>query len=612
MVATVGSLQVLLSADTNNFTRALTAAGVDVLSLESKSNRAFASMERNATSRLGVISRNVNQLGMVAKAGFGGIASGAIAAVAPILTLSTALNTAKKAMDEFGDLADVAQRLGVNVERLQELRFAAEQSGMAIANFDVAFRRFIRRSAEAAQGGGAAVTAFKELNVQLRDGEGRMKESDRLLGDVADALTKVENPADKLRIAFKLFDTDGAAMVNVLAKGSAGLDEFAQKARDLGIIVDRHLINSVADLSEQYDTATRVIDVKFKQAMVSLAPAIVFAADVVARMADDVRDLVDAFSLLENKSSAALDTQMRTLGLQRLDIENKILAVKQEQRELTDTARDLGFGEESAVTAAELKKLEDQLARIGEQEQRILEIQEARRTTVLPQVEISDPAKQAADFIAKYMDELKKSAAEREHAAVSARIYNDAIKEGVEISREEADELARLTISRDEAERAAKRDTGTARERTSAYQQAVQRIRETTDALIAEQAATMGLIPGTVEYTFALNQARTSHDLLTAAQASGLQITPALRAEVERLATAYAHASGASRDAATDTKQANTDLAETGNVITDIGNALAGIFAKPIESLWDFVDEVMKPVAVLDRKHVDACVQAAF
>lgn len=324
-----------------------------------------------------------SSLAGVGKNLFTPMAAAATAAVAPILSVAGALGTAKAAMREFSQTGDVAARLGVDVERLQELRYAAEQGGMAVDNFDVAFRRFIRRSSEAAQGTGAAVGAFKELGISVRDADGNLKSSDKLLGEVADRMMKVKDPADKLRLAFKMFDTDGAAMVNVLATGSKGLDDFSAKARQLGIVVERHMIARAQELSAEFDTATRIIDLQFKQALVSLAPVMVGIAERAARLAGDIRSVVDSMRDLENQGSQSLDGRMRSLGAERIDIENRILAIKQEQRELTDNARDLGFGIDSAVVNKDLTDLENRLKAIADEETRILKILEGRKPTAL-------------------------------------------------------------------------------------------------------------------------------------------------------------------------------------------------------------------------------------
>ncbi len=393
--------------------------------------------------------------GAYGRAFFAGVGSGAVAALAPVLSLTAALATAKKAVDDFSKTGDVAARLGVHVERLQELRFAAEQSGMAVDNFDVAFRRFIRRSSEAALGGGAAVGAFRELGIELRDNEGRLKESDKLLGEVADALMQVKTPADRLRLAFKLFDTDGAAMVNVLANGSRGLDEFARKAQELGLIVDRHLIERAEALGDELDVATRIIDTKFKQALISLAPVIVMVADVAARLADDIRKVVDAFRALEDKTTTALDDRMQSLGMERLKVEREILEVQEQQREgasITDaaTGRESRYNEVLAERRAELD-------RIAGEEKRILEILESRQRATTRLEDSGSTVDASAEYLKNYRQELTLTQQQRRLATETERIFNDAVSKGADITRTQAEELAKLTIARDDAERAASR-----------------------------------------------------------------------------------------------------------------------------------------------------------
>ena len=41
-----------------------------------------------------------------------------------------------------------------------------------------------------------------------------------------------------MRLAFKLFDSEGVALVNLLRGGSGALEEMRERARDLGIVLD--------------------------------------------------------------------------------------------------------------------------------------------------------------------------------------------------------------------------------------------------------------------------------------------------------------------------------------------------------------------------------------
>ena len=59
---------------------------------------------------------------------------------------------AKRNIDTLDTLGKTASKLGVNVEFLQKMRFAAEQTGIETRTLDMGLQRFIRRVAEAAIG----------------------------------------------------------------------------------------------------------------------------------------------------------------------------------------------------------------------------------------------------------------------------------------------------------------------------------------------------------------------------------------------------------------------------------------------------------------------------
>lgn len=202
-------------------------------------------------------------------AAFGAAVGVAMAGAATAMgyAVSNVINSADK-------LGDVADRLGVSIEALQELRHAAERGGMGVQNFDVALRRFIRRASEAAQGTGAAKGAFEELGISLRDSEGRLKASEVLLGEVADAMQKVPNQADRLRLAFKMFDTDGAAMVNVLAGGSAGLNRMREEARNLGLVLSDDAVRGAQAFKDNIDLIGKAKDGLITKLTAQLLPAL--------------------------------------------------------------------------------------------------------------------------------------------------------------------------------------------------------------------------------------------------------------------------------------------------------------------------------------------------
>ncbi len=158
-----------------------------------------------------------------------------------------ATETAKLA-DEVSKVAD---KLGVGTSALQEFRFAAQLTGVSTRTADLALQRFTRRTAEAAKGEGEAKAALKELNVQLTDSRGQLRPVSELLADAAEGLKNAKTQGDRLRLSFKLFDSEGAALVNTLKGGRDAFNEMAQAARDTGGIFDEELIRSSVEFTDQ-------------------------------------------------------------------------------------------------------------------------------------------------------------------------------------------------------------------------------------------------------------------------------------------------------------------------------------------------------------------------
>jgi len=140
----------------------------------------------------------------------------------------------------------------------QELRFAAEQSGVATNTFDTALQRFIRRSAEAANGTGEAKDALAALGIQLTDTAGKMRAPDALLADVANGFARVDSQAERVRLAFKLFDTEGVAMVNMLQDGSGAIAAMRQEAQMLGGVIGKDTTDSAAQFGDAMNRLNHV------------------------------------------------------------------------------------------------------------------------------------------------------------------------------------------------------------------------------------------------------------------------------------------------------------------------------------------------------------------
>lgn len=197
-----------------------------------------------------------------------------------------------KNLEAAASIALTAEKVGLETDALQELRYAAEQNNVSTSTLDMAMQRFSRRIGEVAQGQGELLGVAKQYGVQLRDNEGRMRDNVSILKDFADIIGNAESEQEQLRIAFKLFDSEGAVLVNMLKEGSAGLDAFIQDARRLGIVMDRNMIDRAEEAYEDLKRLGSVIKTNVSIAVAALAPDIEEVATNTAEWVAANRDLI--------------------------------------------------------------------------------------------------------------------------------------------------------------------------------------------------------------------------------------------------------------------------------------------------------------------------------
>lgn len=134
-------------------------------------------------------------------------------------------------------IAKTADKLGLSTEALAGLQHAAELSGVAVRTFDMGLQRMTRRVAEAAVGTGEAQAAIKELSLDAQE-LGRMTVDQQFIA-IAEAMEKVTSQSDRVRLGFKLFDSEGVALINTLRGGKEAIEAMQKRAAILGLTFSR-------------------------------------------------------------------------------------------------------------------------------------------------------------------------------------------------------------------------------------------------------------------------------------------------------------------------------------------------------------------------------------
>lgn len=186
----------------------------------------------------------------------------------------------RNAMNAIDALAKTADRLGMTTEGLARMRYAAEQTGVAANTLDMAMQRMTRRIAEAANDTGVAKDALKELGLDAK-ALAQMRPEEAFHA-IADAMRGVTSQSERVRLAFKLFDSEGVSLVNTLDLGAEGLRAMGEEADALGLSLSRVDAAKVEQANDALTRIRRMIDGIANRITVHLAPYIAGVADLIA------------------------------------------------------------------------------------------------------------------------------------------------------------------------------------------------------------------------------------------------------------------------------------------------------------------------------------------
>lgn len=172
-----------------------------------------------------------------ATGGFGRFALG----LNQTLELAGKLRRGLGALHEFAmkgdELGKFSRQVGVSVEALQELRFAAGQQGVGAQQFDKALKGMSKRVGELRAGTGSLYTFLEKAGLKTFAGQLKGAKSNEEAFDLLmAALQRVEDPAKRAALAAAAFGGRGVEMTRIAEAGADGLEKLRKQARDLGLV----------------------------------------------------------------------------------------------------------------------------------------------------------------------------------------------------------------------------------------------------------------------------------------------------------------------------------------------------------------------------------------
>jgi hypothetical protein len=298
-----------------------------VVKLEAQTARYQSELER-AQRKNAQFSRNTRKSMDAVKGSFLAMAAGVVGAFATI----------RKGIDRQADLFDLSQRLGATSEGLSRLQYAAEQSGVSVQTLNMGLQRMVRRVAEAAAGTGEAKGALEELNISA-EALNRLQ-PEKQFQVLADAIIAVENPADRVRLAMKLFDSEGVSLIQTMQGGSEAIRAMGSEADRLGLTVGTSAAAAAKQASDAFTRLSGVFTGAANALATQFAPELTLMAEF----------------LTDNLPSAVGFTRKAFLALQRGAV-NVALQFVKVRAAFNDLVGDTAQADQLRASAAILQQM---------------------------------------------------------------------------------------------------------------------------------------------------------------------------------------------------------------------------------------------------------------
>jgi len=224
------------------------------------------------------------KFGAAMKTAFAAVAVAAAGALAGVAA------AVKSNINTFDDLSKSASKIGIPIEELSKLKYAADLSGVSMEGLETAIGRLSRNMTDAAAGTGEGAKAFKALGISVKNSDGTLKSSSQVLAEIADRFAKLPDGAQKTAAAMLLMGRSGANMIPLLNGGSEALNGLLAEAKAFGLEISAETGRSAEAFNDNLSRLGYAVQGVSMGLAAALAPALVVVTDAMVRFAQALID----------------------------------------------------------------------------------------------------------------------------------------------------------------------------------------------------------------------------------------------------------------------------------------------------------------------------------
>lgn len=254
------------------------------------------------------MNRSVTGFGRNVQKSFSGI-GGAASRMRGLLTGAVAILTTgaiARGVSDFAkagdEIAKTSRAIGMSAEALQELRFAADRSGVSNETFTKSLEKLNKNVGDLRAGTGMLTTLLNKSNPALAEQLKQAESNEQAFTLLTEALAKMENPMDRASLAQAAFGRSGQELLVMVENGAEGIEALRQEARKYGNIIS----GDAAEGCERFvDAMTNMRSSMNAVKNDALAPLIEEFTPLIQKMADWAAANRD---VINQKIQAVMDT----------------------------------------------------------------------------------------------------------------------------------------------------------------------------------------------------------------------------------------------------------------------------------------------------------------
>lgn len=214
-----------------------------------------------------------------------------VSLAAAAVAIASAINSAvQKAVDRMAELGKTAQQVGIAVESLSRLEFAAKKAGVTSEELEKAIKSFARNAGEvrsALEPADKFVLTMRSLKTEFEEAGGRARPTVDVILDLADKFARMPDGVQKSRMAMELFGEAGASLIPVLNMGREKVAELMAQSDAMGATVDKGAAESARQFNNTLRSLGSTFDGLVKRVIADFLPTI---ETLTQQIADTVRN----------------------------------------------------------------------------------------------------------------------------------------------------------------------------------------------------------------------------------------------------------------------------------------------------------------------------------